>query len=321
MSVHNGTRYLPAAMDSVLRQTWRDFEFLIVDDGSTDGAGEMLAAYAARDPRVVVHSTPNRGLTRSLNMAARLARGSLLARMDADDVALPERLAKQVAWLAEHPDVVVLGTRALRVDPELWPICDWNVPLEHEAIDHFHLSGLSGGIIHPAAMIRRDAFAACGGYDESLPASQDYDLWLRLAEHGRLANLPDILLLYRLHLDSVTSARRAQQLECLKRSCLLARKRRGLDDKPAQLHLNRGALSPLQQRLTWVRRACKAGYFAAARKHVLAALREAPAAPRVWLHLAGAFALSLVRPDHMPSARSIVAAALDSPGSVTIASP
>ena len=232
MSVHNASAFLPAAIDSILAQTFSDFELIVVDDGSSDNSGVLLDQYAARDGRVRTIRRPNRGLTRSLNEAAARARGILLARMDGDDLSMPDRLARQVAHLGRHSDCVTVGGQGLFIDQDGWPVGPWRVPIEHDAIDRQHLAGFGGGIIHPAAMIRREAFERVGGYDEAIPAAQDYDLWLRLAEVGRLANLPDVVLQYRLHLLSVTSTRRAEQTQCLVEVCRRARQKRGLASLP-----------------------------------------------------------------------------------------
>jgi GT2 family glycosyltransferase len=134
-------------------------------------------------------------------------------------------------------------------------------------------------------MIRREAFERVGGYDEALPAAQDYDLWLRLAEVGRLANLPDVVLQYRLHLLSVTSTRRAEQTQCLVEVCRRARQKRGLASLPRRSQRRYPNLPAFRQRLQWVRLALRAGHFETARKHAVTARREAPWRLGVHLHL------------------------------------
>lgn len=285
LSVHNGEAFLPQAVESILHQTFSDLEFIIVDDGSTDGTARLLANIAARDRRVRVHSRPNQGLTRSLNEAARLAHGQYLARMDADDVSLLDRLEQQVRHLDTHPACVTVGGQALLIDADGCPLGHWTVPLDHDAIDRHHLAGIGGGIIHPAALIRRDAFDRLGGYDVSLPAAQDYDLWLRLAEVGQLANLPHRVLLYRLHLQSVTATHRTLQTDCMRTICARARQRRGSVGLPQRLRRHYPPLSPCRQRLQWVRLALKAGFHHSARKHARLACSQNPFHPEAWLHL------------------------------------
>src|SRR5512135_1833139 len=135
MPVYNAERYIARAVESILGQTFGDFEFLILDDGSTDGSLEILRRYANHDPRIRLTSRPNKGLPPSLNELVDQARGEFIARMDADDVALPERFARQVEYLRAHPDCVLVGSRVQLVDPEGDPLCDWCTMQEHEAID------------------------------------------------------------------------------------------------------------------------------------------------------------------------------------------
>jgi hypothetical protein len=187
--------------------------------------------------------------------------------MDADDVATPDRFALQLAWLESHPECVAVGGQAMRIDPEGWPIDDWHTPLTHEAIDALHLRGFGGGVIHPAVMFRRTAFERVGGYDESLDAAQDFDLWLKLAEVGRLANLPDVVLHYRLHAGSVTCSRRLRQARCIEFAHAAALRRRGLPVAPGGTVSVRKELTPTRARRQWVRFALRAGHRATALKH------------------------------------------------------
>lgn len=196
MSVYNNEAVVGQAIDSVLAQSFGDFEFLIVDDGSIDGSPAILDAYARRDPRVRVFHEPNRGLIASLNLLAARARGDLVARMDGDDVALPERFARQVAFFDAHPECGVLGTNTHEIDEAgaVTECTDFH-PFEHAAI----LAALerASPFCHSSVMMRRDVLIASGGYRAAYRHCEDYDLWLRLALRTRLANLPDRLLLYR----------------------------------------------------------------------------------------------------------------------------
>lgn len=232
ISAFNAQRYLAEAMQSVLNQTFRDFEVIVVDDGSTDATKSMLDAIAKADPRVRVISRANKGLTVSLNEALAVARAPLVARMDADDVALPERFAKQVAFLAEHPEVVVVGSAVELVDPFGIHIGLMNVPTDHAAIDASLLQGNGGVIVHPVSMFRINAVRALGGYLEQYNNSEDLDLWLRLAEVGRAANLPDVLLKYRRDLGSVSHTKRDNQLRMKSEILGDAYKRRAMTPPP-----------------------------------------------------------------------------------------
>ena len=192
---------LDEAMASLTAQTFDDFEVVAVDDGSADGTGEALARWAARDPRIHTERIPPQGIVAALRIAAGYARGELLARMDADDIALPRRLERQVALLDTNPDVVACGTRVRYIPRELvrdgarryesW-INDVVQPEEIER-DLF----VECPIPHPSLIVRRMAFERAGGYrDAGWP--EDYDLVLRLwQEGGRLGKVPEVLLEWR----------------------------------------------------------------------------------------------------------------------------
>lgn len=205
MSVHDDAPYLAQAIESVLGQTFADFEFLILDDGSTDGSGGIIAAYAARDPRIRAFAQENRGLIASLNRLIGEARAPLIARMDGDDVSLPTRFERQLAFLAAHPDHGVVGTWATCIDEAgaTRGNCG-EKPVTHEAL----LEQLREGPLfcHPSVIMRRDLLARVGGYHPAYRHCEDHDVWLRLAGLTRFANLPERLILYR-HSESQVSTR------------------------------------------------------------------------------------------------------------------
>jgi glycosyltransferase involved in cell wall biosynthesis len=283
MSVYNGERYVPEAVESILAQTFADFEFILIDDGSTDGSKALLQGYAKLDPRVRLISRPNEGLTKTLNEALGLARGEFVARMDADDVSLPMRFEKQAAFLHANPDCVCVGARVLRVDPYGSPLSESDHRLAHEEIDRQLMEeGLGWAITHPVAMMRRDAVATVGGYREQFSTSQDLDLWLRLAEVGRLANLPDVLLKYRYHPQSAGFTKFEEQRRV--KSIILqdAYIRRGRTP-PAEWP--KGIFTPLppsEQMRRWARAALKANNRDVAKKHAIAALKREPLALDSW---------------------------------------
>lgn len=294
MPVYNAERYLAEAMESILGQTFRDFEFVIVDDGSTDNSSAILARYAAQDSRLRVHHQPNSGICVTLNKALNLAVGEFIARMDADDVALPGRFEAQVAYLRQHPECIGIGCRVLLIDPEGAPLCPFEVHLTHEAIDEAHLHNIGGAAItHPTLMARREAMMTVGGYRPEFVHAQDVDLFLRLAEVGRLANLPEILLHYRRHIGAVGYAHRDRQTEALGRAIRDARQRRGLNDPEAlvpssaepAIHgkLDDAAVfSTTIAHRTWAWWALNAGNIATARKHAMATLYLEPLAVESW---------------------------------------
>jgi len=197
LPVFNAERYLGAALESVLAQTFTDFECVIVDDGSTDTSPTILAHHAARDGRIRIIRQENMGIVAALNRGLAECSASLVARMDADDICLPQRLATQLDYLNRHPEVVAVGTafQLISAAGVLGPVVQH--PTSAEAIRRGLQSGNRLG--HPTVLMRRDAVLAAGGYREALRHAEDYDLWTRLAEGYQLANLPECLLLYRIH--------------------------------------------------------------------------------------------------------------------------
>jgi GT2 family glycosyltransferase len=211
MAVYNNAPFLAEAIESILAQTYRDFEFLIVNDGSSDGSGEIIDGYAARDARVRPIHQPNRGLVASLNRMIEEARAPLIARMDGDDITLPERFARQVAFMDANPDHGVVGTSTHDIDMKgrLKHNHDFH-PLTHELF----LETLTGGplLCHPSVMMRRDIVRAVGGYRAPFRHCEDYDLWLRLAGRTKLCTIPDRLLYYRRSDTQVSNRHVVEQL-------------------------------------------------------------------------------------------------------------
>jgi glycosyltransferase involved in cell wall biosynthesis len=207
MSVHNGRRYLAQAVDSILAQTMQDFEFIIIDDGSSDGSAEDLKSYAARDPRIRLSVQENSGLTKALNVGLRLSRGKFIARMDADDVARPERFAKQVDAFLANPKLVILGAEVELISSDGIRLGVRKTARGHSNIRRRLLIGDGAALVHPVVMFRRQAALDVGAYDERFPTGQDLDLFLRLSEIGLVDNLPDTLLYWRQHRDSVNRTR------------------------------------------------------------------------------------------------------------------
>lgn len=207
LPVWNAGEYLAAAVESIRAQTLADWEMLAIDDGSTDGSRQVLVDFARSDSRIVVTSRPNRGLAATLQEGIERSRTGIVALMNADDVAHPDRLTRQLDFLERHPTVAALGTQTrLLVDGEATPI-ESRLPLSPEACRRF--LPVAPPLAHPTVMLRREAVLAVGGYR---PQSyvEDYDLWLRLADRFDLANLPDALLDYRLHDGQFSSARDEQ---------------------------------------------------------------------------------------------------------------
>jgi glycosyltransferase involved in cell wall biosynthesis len=227
MSVYNGSPYLRDSVESVLCQTLADFEFFIVDDGSTDDTWQILTQYT--DPRIRLRRNDTRiGLTRALNALLPECCGTYIARMDADDISHPSRLAHQVQFLEQHPSVVVVGTAYVHLDFLRSRTLEIVPPLDNAAIRRALVT--SNPLCHSSVMMRRDALLRVGYYDESFRYSQDYELWSRLAQIGELHNLEKVLLTRRYHARSVSNqwATEIKRLRLFRRASKLAIRRLGL---------------------------------------------------------------------------------------------
>ncbi|WP_019195350.1 glycosyltransferase [Afipia birgiae] len=210
MPVHNGDHWLVEAIESVLAQTYRDFEFIIVDDGSDDRSPEIIREFSAKDARIVPIFQPRAGLVAALNNGLHAARAALVARLDSDDVAEPTRFARQVAFMDQRPDVAVLGTWANAID------ADGNqIGVRRPEANPVRLKAVlatGNPLIHSSVVFRKRFALDLGGYRAPFAAAEDYDLWLRMAERGAIAILPQKLIRYRVHSESVTSQKALQQL-------------------------------------------------------------------------------------------------------------
>ena len=218
LPVYNAEAYVREAVESILAQTFTDFELIAINDGSTDDSGAILRELAARDTRIVLIERPNGGLVSALNDGIESARAGLIARMDADDVAMPERFALQHARMAQEPELAVLGSffNIIDKDGSIIRLYD-DLPLTPAAAR----SAVGGFLVaHPAVMMRRDAVLKAGGYRKAFCHAEDYELWLRMSDLGyAIANLPRPLLNWREHGDNVSAA----HWEANGRSVILAR--------------------------------------------------------------------------------------------------
>lgn len=206
MPVYNCELYVKEAIDSILNQTFTDFDFIIIDDASTDSTVSIIKSY--NDPRIQLIEKPqNSGYTNSLNYGLSIAKGEYIARMDGDDISLPERFAKQVAFLDKNPELILIGTsfKIIGRDKII------TVPEHHDAIKLAMLKDCC--IAHPTVMIRKsylDKFSLL--YDAKKEPAEDYDLWTRLLAVGKLHNLQEVLLYYRVHNSQVSHKRNQQQI-------------------------------------------------------------------------------------------------------------
>jgi glycosyltransferase involved in cell wall biosynthesis len=201
MPVFNTARYLQDALDSISNQTFRDFEFVVVDDGSVDGSTKMLESFAARERRMRLVTRENLGLIATRNELLKEARGEFVAWMDSDDISLPDRLAAELRGFRNDPGLVCLGAAAQCIDPEGNFLNIEHYPSDHPDILVDQQKG--GAMRFPTTMMRREAALRVGGFREPFKIGEDFDLLLRLSEIGKMANLTDVLYYYRQHLSSV----------------------------------------------------------------------------------------------------------------------
>lgn len=203
-TVHNGERFLAAAVESILAQRFADFEYLLVEDASTDGSGAIVAHYAAADARIIpIYKPLSINHSHALNAALPHARGEFVAILDADDLAHPERLAQQVQFLDANPDVGVVGAQVNQIDdqgrirhsmtfPTSWLLARWVI-----------LFGTP--VLHSAAMVRRTLLVDIGGYSVQWKYANDYSLWATLIDRTRITNLAETLVSYRRHAQQTSS--------------------------------------------------------------------------------------------------------------------
>ncbi len=232
MSVYNGARYLRASVESILAQTFTDFEFIIVNDGSTDGSRGILAEYERQDSRIRVIDQENTGLTKALIRGCAEARGRYIARQDADDISLPGRLERLKAMLNGNPALAVAASCAYGLASAGELICEWrgsSDPVEAT----YELLSLKKGPFHGAVMFRKDAYERVGGYRQQFYCAQDSDLWLRLGEVGLIVYSPAFLYGFRYDPATVSSPRRRAQrkLADFSHACRAARLA-GEDESP-----------------------------------------------------------------------------------------
>jgi len=196
MSVYNGESYLREAVDSILNQTFKDFEFIIINDASTDETYEILNSYS--DPRIRIHTNKkNLGVAKSLNVGLKISKGNYIARQDADDISTPDRLAIEVAFLDSHPDYAVVGTFPRVIYENSGKIRYGKRPVKD--IEIRRALKTKNCIVHGSVMIRMKCLLDVGLYDESMANSEDYELWLRLSKKYSFKNIEKFLYVLRLH--------------------------------------------------------------------------------------------------------------------------
>ncbi|MFH1111383.1 MAG: glycosyltransferase [Planctomycetota bacterium] len=284
MPVYNCERFVGEAVESILGQTYGDLELIAIDDGSTDGSAGILKRYAEVDRRVRFVRREHRGITATRNEAVGMTAGVYIAESDSDDVSLPERLARQAAYLDDHPGCALVGCRVLLVDPERAPLRMVNLETTHDEIVEANLR-LDGFYVPGGYMMRREAMLAIGRFRGQITLAEDRDMYLRLAEQGRLANIPEVLYEYRQHAENTCVLRRRELNEQVAAVVGAARSRRGLDPPtptPGQEAQEEGDESVPATHRKWAWWALGAGNLKTARKHAFKTLCLEPFSIESW---------------------------------------
>jgi len=208
MPVYNAERYLSAAIESVLEQTYKNFKFIIINDGSTDRSGDIIDQYKALDSRIISLSQPNSGISQTRNRALEIAQTEWVALMDADDIMLPERLERQLAFIEKHTSIRVASCRAIYIDEnenELGrSVCHIKTP---DDLNRLLTQNQPIGLLQAGVLMHRQTILDIGGYRRQFRVAEDLDLWTRLAEQGHLILIQDAALMkQRLHSASTVSS-------------------------------------------------------------------------------------------------------------------
>jgi GT2 family glycosyltransferase len=280
--VYNSERFLSGALVSILSQSLECIQIVLVNDGSTDNTLSIMKEFAARDNRIQILSRPNTGIVGALNDGIELCKGEFIARMDSDDWAHPERLLRQHSFLSTHSDVVACGTAAWIIDPRGRIVGLHRPPTWHEQIEEMLLKGNGGAFLHPSLMIRAEALKATGGYKPEFDLAEDLDLYFRLLQQGRLANLPEPLLHYRQHLSSTNFSKRAAQRKLIQH--ILNRERSAREMPGFDIRDVRGPadLSRAELHQKWAFGAFDCGRRKTAIFHAAACVLRAPHDFRMW---------------------------------------
>ena len=211
MSVYNAQEFLASAIESILSQSFKDFEFLIIDDGSKDKSKGIIEKYAKKDGRIRMISRPNKGLVKSLNEGLKEARGEYIARQDADDISLKKRLAVEVAYLDSHPKVGLVGSNYTIIDETDKPLVSTNVFTHPNDLKLCLVTCNQYG--HGSIMMRKSVVEQVGDYDSSVGHLEDYDLWIRISHVADVANIEQPLYKWRKTAGSITGANLDLQIQ------------------------------------------------------------------------------------------------------------
>ena len=281
---YNSERYLDSAIFSILNQTCTVFELILLDDGSSDRSLAIATQIAQLDSRVKVHHHPNMGLCRTLQKGVDLAQGKYIARMDADDIAHPERFEHQLAYLEQHPNCVLLGTAITVIDPDNDKLHLPSVSPDHNTILSELLSWKGARICHPTVMMRTDIVRAVGGYTQEYHY-EDIDLFLKLAQYGTLANLPERLLNYRWHLSSISHTRNYEKIAEIERK-ISRMYQGGAIQQKISCTVESSYFTAYESYCRWLILARRSGFWRSSLKYLFKIMINQPLAPKsYWILL------------------------------------
>lgn len=258
MVICNVERFLVEAIESVLGQTFHDFEFIILDYGSTDSSKDIVLTYAAKDSRIKLHATPPCTYIEAKIAVSSLAQGRYIAVQDADDNSFPNRLLWEVEFMEKNPAVAVLGTAAHWINAEGRFLLVFEPPTGHEEIRTALLKG--SPFVHSSVMMRRENFTHVGGYRRVMTHAEDYDLYLRISEHFQCANLKQVGVQYRIHGNqfSLRTLRQQKIAKLAAQAAASGRRTRGVDPLDSVQEISQSLLlelgvphARLQEQLFW----------------------------------------------------------------------
>lgn len=292
MSTYNDEKYIKCAIDSILGQTFEDFEFIIINDGSIDQTQRILESYT--DPRMKVIRQEKSGLPKSLNTAIKLSVGEYIARMDADDISLPERFHYQVELLDSNPTIGIVGTQCLHITEDGESFREYNVPTEDDEIKK--LLPHSNPFVHGAVIFRRECVERAGLYNENFFNSQDYELWLRMGKYFKMKNSEKVLFIKRIFSGSYNK----NKIQTILRRVAQEMHRENINfEQAAQKILRSEELKILNGKKTskYQRRKGKGiyhftvgsalynnGMIENARSHFICSIRQFPLSPKPWIY-------------------------------------
>ncbi|WP_372719112.1 glycosyltransferase family 2 protein [Novipirellula sp.] len=279
--VYNASAYVAEAVESVLSQTFTDWELVAVDDGSSDRSVEILKKFQSLDSRVKVLALAHSGIAGTRNAGIQAAKGEYVAALDNDDIMAPQRLEVQVKFMREHPDFVAVGAAGLLVDADGDPIAERYFPCSSDEVESELLNGRNP-LMQSGMMFRRDAVLRVGGYQDDRNFAEDYDLFLRLTEVGRIGNLNEVLMRQRQHISRASAAHYQDQNRVVMLALRDAYARRGLTQSLPTIE---GSWHPTTERDYHIRCASDAwdaGNIDTVRKHARALLRDSKFSPRAW---------------------------------------